>query len=1011
MAGCGSVGPKVGQPELPFRGFHLEIPHGIDLDVQLGKVELEYLGSGYVIKPMQPDVMERDDEPAMVVDEEAYATDALLPATPLSVGPAMVARGRRLVHIQVWVAQYNPVTTELWVVKSLELKVSMTGTPDPEREQRRDLLQSDNFDRIFKPFVLNLGDFDLTNGDPFSAGGEGESTGANEAEREDSVDSADRIAASAQDDLSGEPEATRPTSIPSTPKSKRVASKSLDYADNGENFLIIASDGTDGGENLASRNLRATTDFIEWKKRQGYYVKQVTTSQIGSSLTAEDIKDFIQRCYDGIGSAGYPSGHPPTYVLLIGDNDQIPPMEYKQGHALAGEGECDSGAVETPFPNDTLYACVDGDDVSESCWGDFFPDLVIARIPAERQDECTVALTNIMRYEIDPVGNDSSNPYAWLESCLSACKLEDDNDYCVKYNNATDCGNNDGAWQERCFGPDAATEALCTSLGGIWGACVDPKEAIDPQIIMQCTGVGNLLKGDQEQDKAFLESSVFSKYWLEGQNWTVYTAWHRPDPPAATWCPRNVPTNHLNYFRDILISEGFIEGEYLDIKAVVQNDIHDVESVSRTEVQNALNTQGVGLVVYRDHGRESGWKKLLARQDLFDTTRPYYVDNASCTPVVLSMCCLTGNFSYEDGGIKLNCFAEAWLERSKGDGTAACSSPTGGAVGGAVGVVAATALSGVGGIGDLMAHGLFTSFWPCYDTDYSGTQCDGASGVNDGSYAYTRRMGEALLFAKYYMSHWKGMTEEGDYRGGVVKNYICYHYFGDPSIELRVAAPGTLAFDYPEHVVASADDVARLTVTVTDSGTNQPVEGARVCLSSTLSESAWAITDANGEATVSLNLSGLNVNSRPDTRDINVVATAEGYVAFGAGFNGTSPTYGEEVEVTFVPSPRIVIEDDGILLALIDDEGNIDLKGTTYTGGSISVTTPSFCIKSSGGTVEAKIDANGNLYCQYMYENRSILQPPTSGCWVVVDANDDEQLFVDSFGQLYTRGSVNTNAI
>ncbi len=75
------------------------------------------------------------------------------------------------------------------------------------------------------------------------------------------------------------------------------------------------------------------------------------------------------------------------------------------------------------------------------------------------------------------------------------------------------------------------------------------------------------------------------------------------------------------------------------------------------------------------------------------------------------------------------------------------------------------------------------------------------------------------------------------------------------------------------------------------------------------------------------------------------------------------------------------------------------------------MTTPSFCITNSTGTVVAKIGASGNLRCAGIYQNRNTLNVPNDGCWVVVDANDDEQLYVNSSGYLYTRGSVNTNAL
>ena len=66
--------------------------------------------------------------------------------------------------------------------------------------------------------------------------------------------------------------------------------------------------------------------FIEWKTRKGFNVITAYTDVIGNSNTA--IRSYIQSVYNG---SNPPSDPAPSFVLLVGDDQQIPAFSYS-GH-------------------------------------------------------------------------------------------------------------------------------------------------------------------------------------------------------------------------------------------------------------------------------------------------------------------------------------------------------------------------------------------------------------------------------------------------------------------------------------------------------------------------------------------------------------------------------------------------------------------------------------------------------------------------------------------------------
>ncbi|MFA6012846.1 MAG: C25 family cysteine peptidase [Desulfobacteraceae bacterium] len=86
-------------------------------------------------------------------------------------------------------------------------------------------------------------------------------------------------------------------------------------------YVVVASD-----DFLDSSSLQT---FIQWKRELGFHVIEANTndifypSQVASATTAkkrERLQTYLKNLYDD-------GTHPPSYVLFVGDTDQIPPFE------------------------------------------------------------------------------------------------------------------------------------------------------------------------------------------------------------------------------------------------------------------------------------------------------------------------------------------------------------------------------------------------------------------------------------------------------------------------------------------------------------------------------------------------------------------------------------------------------------------------------------------------------------------------------------------------------------
>lgn len=157
IPGYGATAEQFGLPELPFKGFFLEIPHGMDIDVQLAPCKTVSLGKGYRIIPLQrpPVDMAGVPEPPFEMDAAAYARDSFYPKKPLIVGKPGIIRGRKVVFVQVFPLSYNPATTELRACASMRLIARFKGKRDEASENRKRVLSGPPWENLAERLILN----------------------------------------------------------------------------------------------------------------------------------------------------------------------------------------------------------------------------------------------------------------------------------------------------------------------------------------------------------------------------------------------------------------------------------------------------------------------------------------------------------------------------------------------------------------------------------------------------------------------------------------------------------------------------------------------------------------------------------------------------------------------------------------------------------------------------------------------------------------------------------------
>lgn len=165
----------------------------------------------------------------------------------------------------------------------------------------------------------------------------------------------------------------------------------------GCDYLIIAADAL--YNNLDPKD--PITRLRDWKQRKGWRTKVVKAGSLPGGNTAAAIKAYIQDAYDHWSPA-------PTYVLLVGDADQVPSHG---GSVHPNEKEYSQPPVET----DLYFATVDGAS-------DYFPDILVGRLSVDSTQQLANVVDKILTYEQDPPATPAHDAFFINTTLISLCQ-------------------------------------------------------------------------------------------------------------------------------------------------------------------------------------------------------------------------------------------------------------------------------------------------------------------------------------------------------------------------------------------------------------------------------------------------------------------------------------------------------------------------------------------------------------------------------------------------------------
>ncbi|MCW4054171.1 MAG: C25 family cysteine peptidase [Candidatus Bathyarchaeota archaeon] len=158
MPGAGYA-MSIGKPAVPMVTRFLEIPDYVDVSVDVLYLETRTL-EGFNVIPTQEYSVDYANatDPEFVIDQVTYATDAFYPSEVAGVqgaqgGAPIVMRGHRLVPLNLYPVQFNPVTQQLKVHSKIEVRLNYDepGQVGPI-DSRLDSLA---FEMLLEGFVLN----------------------------------------------------------------------------------------------------------------------------------------------------------------------------------------------------------------------------------------------------------------------------------------------------------------------------------------------------------------------------------------------------------------------------------------------------------------------------------------------------------------------------------------------------------------------------------------------------------------------------------------------------------------------------------------------------------------------------------------------------------------------------------------------------------------------------------------------------------------------------------------
>jgi len=141
-----------GMPNLPGKGKYIAIPQGATPKFRIVSQQTEIIHNVDIV-PAPRIPLDNDNRPVEYAkNKQAYATNALYPASPVTISEVNQIRGVDAVTLGITPFQYNPVTKDLVVYKDLQVELTFEGGSG---QFGNDAFRSTWWDPIMADNILN----------------------------------------------------------------------------------------------------------------------------------------------------------------------------------------------------------------------------------------------------------------------------------------------------------------------------------------------------------------------------------------------------------------------------------------------------------------------------------------------------------------------------------------------------------------------------------------------------------------------------------------------------------------------------------------------------------------------------------------------------------------------------------------------------------------------------------------------------------------------------------------
>jgi hypothetical protein len=610
----------------------------------------------------------------------------------------------------------------------------------------------------------------------------------------------------------------------------------LNYGSCNNQYAALTS-STSTSSALAQTNLRdpehliiTTEEYKEpanklakWKTRKGVPSEVITITATDPDDIRDEVKSIIREAYEN----GNP---PPTYVLLLGDVEDIPTN------------------YETRLVMPTLFLPGMNRVASDQSYFNmdehgYIPEMIHGRISVDTVEQARVIVNKILAYERTPPSN-----VAFFNSTLFAGDFYDWEDM--------------NAVEDTPFPFLSALERIRHYL----------KDEYTTHINYSCQYLHYDRIADGYEAYRYTASPANKdieelEFYASPISWSDLVSESIDDIDNFGWL--------MSY--DSYYGLGGRDNPFYQL--------------ARGNITPNMN-EGRFLVLYFGHGGSKNMvfpENLFTDQrrgsiegwqhPFFNTSYVSDLTNGGEVPLIINIACDTGWFDGEhDGENGHNFIGDEFLSTQGNNLFAEYSSEcfaenitrldTGGAI-----AVIASSRPGFAGIGAHLMDGLIQAFWPGF-----------LGSTNQPIY----EMGAALLFGKLYaVGKWNELRSDTLWGFREIMyplhkaetTFAEYHLFGDPETQLWTDNPIPIVVDYPDAV--GTTNPQRFVVSVNNSDTGAPISFAKVCLQQGIDD-VYEVkyTDPNGQAVFEVNPSAsyshINLtvtkhNVRPNITSIDVI--------------------------------------------------------------------------------------------------------------------------------------------